>query len=72
MIKYLQGFEMMEIKLKSVRVRHNMTIESLAEISGVSKSHISDIETGQRMPTIKVLCKLAKALGVSPEELYDC
>lgn len=62
----------MVITLKEVRIRHNMTIQELALKSGVSKAHISYIENGMRMPTLIVLCKLAKALGVEPRELFKC
>jgi transcriptional regulator with XRE-family HTH domain len=47
-----------------------MTIRKLAELSGVSTGYISEVERGEKKPTIEVLCKLAVALGVKPEELY--
>jgi transcriptional regulator with XRE-family HTH domain len=62
----------MVIKLKDCRIRHGMTIEELAEASHVSKAHIHYIESGLKVPTITVLCKLAKGLGVNAEDLYTC
>jgi transcriptional regulator with XRE-family HTH domain len=62
----------MEILLKFVRYRQNMTQEELSRKSGVSRSYISKIERGEREPTISVICKLANALGVKPEDLYIC
>lgn len=63
---------MVLIILKSVRVRKNITIKELAELSGVSKSYISEIENNKNMPTIDILCKLAKALEVKVDDLYVC
>jgi transcriptional regulator with XRE-family HTH domain len=62
----------MVIKLKEVRLLHNMTMMDLSKLSGVSKAHISYIEQGRKVPTIDVLCKLAKALNVDSDDLYDC
>lgn len=59
-----------KILVRDVRKDKNLTIVQLAKLSGVSKSHISEIERGKRMPTIDVLCRLARALKVNPEALY--
>lgn len=59
-----------EILLKQVREEKNVTIKKLAEKSGVSKSHISDIEKNYKMPSLIVMVKIAKALDVSVIDLY--
>lgn len=61
---------MVVVILKSVRVKKNLTIGELAKISGVSKSYISEVENNKKIPTIDVICRLAVALEVKPEELY--
>jgi transcriptional regulator with XRE-family HTH domain len=43
---------------------------SLSLESGISKSYLSDLERGQRNPTVGVLVRLVKALGVTLEELF--
>lgn len=48
--------------LKALRKRCGLTIERLAERSGVSKPMISQIERGQSMPTVTTLWKLAAGL----------
>ena len=58
------------IRLREVRTGRHLTIIELAELSGVSKSHISEIENGKQIPSIHILCLLAAALEVKPEELY--
>lgn len=59
-------------KLKTLRKRQNLTLDALAERSGISRSMISLIEREQSSPTATVLNKLADALGTSlPELLSD-
>lgn len=62
----------MEIYLEKVRLEKNLSISELARISGVSKSHIHNIENGLRHPTIPAMCKLAIALNVPCSALFSC
>ncbi len=57
--------------LKSVRNAKGISVRKLAELSGCSRSHISDIENNFRNPTINTICLLAVALDVRPEELFS-
>ena len=50
-------------RLKSVRKDQGMTLKQVAESSGMSPTHISEIERGKTSPTIGALRKIAKALG---------
>nr|WP_305959604.1 helix-turn-helix transcriptional regulator [Aurantiacibacter sp. 219JJ12-13]MDP5263020.1 helix-turn-helix transcriptional regulator [Aurantiacibacter sp. 219JJ12-13] len=45
--------------------------EAFADHAGIHRTYISDIERGARNPTIEVVAKIAKALGVRPGELLD-
>ena len=59
-------------KLKTLRKKQNLTLDALAERSGISRSMISLIEREQSSPTATVLNKLADALGTSlPKLLSD-
>lgn len=60
-----------KMRIRAVRKAQGLTIVKLAEISGVSVAHISDIERGKKMPTLPIICVLACALGVDARELYD-
>lgn len=60
-----------EYKLCKIRNNKGISIRHLAEMSGVSKSTINDIENGRHDPTIYTLCLLAGALKVPPESLYS-
>ncbi|MDR1754787.1 MAG: helix-turn-helix transcriptional regulator [Eubacterium sp.] len=62
----------MLVFVKKIRLEKGISLSELAEKSGVSVSHIHNIESGFKNPTIKVLCKLAKALDVPCSELFSC
>jgi len=61
---------MIEFYIRQIREEKGLSQEQLAKLSGVSSSHIGYIENGEREPTITILCRLAKALGVDEKELY--
>ncbi len=48
------------------RFRHNMTLKDVAVKSGMSATHISEIERGKTSPTIGCLQKIAAALDERP------
>lgn len=52
-------------KLKSTRLRNDMTIQELADDSGVSSNMISRIERGLTTPSVEILMKLATTFGMS-------
>jgi transcriptional regulator with XRE-family HTH domain len=46
-----------------------MTLEQLAERSGLTPNYIGTVENGRRDPSLSTVLALAKGLGVSPAEL---
>lgn len=62
----------MKIYVEKVRIEKGMSLSELSRRSGVAVSHIYNIESGEKTPTITILCKLAKALGVDCSELFSC
>ena len=50
--------------LRRFRADQGLTLEKLAALSGVSRAMLSQIELEQSTPTINVLWKIARALGV--------
>ncbi len=51
--------------LRRLRTRRGLSLERLAQVSGVSRAMLGQIELGQSAPTINVLWKIAKALEVT-------
>jgi transcriptional regulator with XRE-family HTH domain len=46
-----------------------MSQERLANAADISVPYLSDIERGQRNPTVAVMARIARALGVRLSEL---
>lgn len=59
-----------EILLKQVRLEKGMTLETLAQLSGISKGHLSKIERQERDPKISTLVLIADALKANVNDLY--
>ncbi|MDZ5460441.1 helix-turn-helix domain-containing protein [Azohydromonas lata] len=57
-------------RIRDLRKARGLTLEQLAELSGVSRSMISLIERRETSPTAAVLNKLADALGVPLPTLF--
>jgi transcriptional regulator with XRE-family HTH domain len=58
-------------RVRELRARGGLSLEALAEASGVSRSMISLVERGESSPTAVVLEKLAMGLGVSLATLFE-
>ncbi|MFC1628153.1 helix-turn-helix transcriptional regulator [Gemmatimonadota bacterium] len=57
--------------LKVFRARHDLTQADLAEQVGVTRKTINTIETGRFVPSTVLALRLARAFGVSVEELFE-
>lgn len=58
-------------QVKRLRAERGLTLEALAEASGVSRSMISLVERGESSATAVVLERMATGLGVSLATLFD-
>lgn len=56
-------------KVKQYRKEKGYSADRLSELAGVSKSHISNIESANSHVSIEVLVRIANALGVSVDIL---
>jgi transcriptional regulator with XRE-family HTH domain len=56
-------------RLKKLRVRRGVTLTALAAQTGISKSTLSRLESGQRKPSLELLLPLAEAHQVPLDEL---
>jgi transcriptional regulator with XRE-family HTH domain len=58
-------------RLKRLRLHRDVTLADLAEETGISTSTLSRLEAGLRRPTLEQLLPLARAYGVTLDELVD-
>ncbi len=57
-------------EIQKIRQQKGVTQEQLAEKIGVSTTWIGYIETGYRRPNLKMIYKIAGALGVKVKGIY--
>lgn len=57
-------------KIQKLRKKRGWTQEELAEMLGFSRVYMGYIEQGRETPSLNLLIKLARKLGVKPEELF--
>ena len=58
-------------RLREERARLNLTQAELATMVGVSRKTINTVENGVFIPSTVVALRLARALGVSVESLFQ-
>ena len=56
--------------VKQQRTLIPYTLHELSKMAGVSSSHLGRIERGERLPSARVLRKIARPLGFSESELF--
>ena len=59
-----------EILIKQIRQKEKISLNKLSEKSGISTTHINDIENNIKSPSLLVMVRLSKALNVEITELY--
>jgi transcriptional regulator with XRE-family HTH domain len=58
-------------RLASVRKEHRISLDALAQKTGMTKGFLSLIERGLKVPSISTLLKLSTAYGISVSALLD-
>lgn len=60
----------MVILLKEVRKEKNYTLQQLSKKTGISTTHINDIENKIKEPSFSMMVRLSYALNVPLDKLY--
>lgn len=58
------------ILLKEVRKEKNYTLQQLSKKTGISTTHINDIENKMKEPSFSMMVRLSYALNVPLDKLY--
>ncbi|MBP1542479.1 MAG: helix-turn-helix transcriptional regulator [Oscillospiraceae bacterium] len=58
-------------RIIELRTQRGLTTNKLANLAGISQSHLRDIELGLRNPTVETLSYFCDALGVSLAEFFN-
>ena len=57
-------------RLRAAREARGLTLDQLSASTGVSKAHLSRLESGERQPSVGILVELAAALGTRVGALF--
>lgn len=60
----------MALNLKQLRVQRGLTLEQLAQHSGLTRSYLSKVERGISTPSIESALGISSALDISVEKLF--
>lgn len=58
------------IIVRNIRSNKNISQEKLADLSGLHRTYISDIELGKRNISLENIERISKALGITLNELF--
>ncbi|MFE6778996.1 helix-turn-helix domain-containing protein [Streptomyces sp. NPDC057702] len=56
-------------RLRDLRRRSGLTLETAAQRAGLSPAHLSRLETGRRQPSLPMLLALARTYGITVSDL---
>jgi transcriptional regulator with XRE-family HTH domain len=57
--------------LRELRKKQGISQEDFAFQTGLDRTYISGLECGKRNPTLKIIYKLAKSLGIETSDLLN-
>jgi transcriptional regulator with XRE-family HTH domain len=66
----MDGRTLVAWNLRRIRVKRGLSQEGLAYDAGVDRSYVGGLERREGNPTVDILDRLAKTLGVSVGELF--
>jgi transcriptional regulator with XRE-family HTH domain len=58
-------------RLRQLRTAHRLTQEQLAEAAGITSTYTSDLERGEKVPSLSILLRLARAFDITVGELLQ-
>lgn len=57
--------------VRAARERRGWTQAALAELAGLERTYLTDLEAGRRNPSVRTLEKISKALGIKLHVLFE-
>lgn len=65
-----RALEKFAAHLRELREDRGVSQTRLAELAGLNRNYVGDVERGRRNPCLDNILRLADALGISPSELF--
>lgn len=66
-----EGLELLAKRLKEIRAEKGVSQEELAYRAEITLSQIARIETIKINPTVSTIFKIARALDITPSEIFN-
>ena len=63
--------ENMRAKLQQLRKSNGYTQQTFSAAVGTSRSHYSQIETGEKQPSLRLALKIKRMLGYYGDDIFD-
>lgn len=57
--------------LTKLRLEYGISQEALALQCGINRTYMGEIERGEKSPSLVIITKIAKGLGISKKHLMD-
>jgi len=57
--------------IRRIRRERGLTQEQLAHLAGVDMRYLGGVERGEHNPTVDVLGRIAEALSLQPQDLFE-
>ncbi len=61
----------MRAKLQQIREAYGFTQKTFSDAVGISRSHYSQIETGEKNPSLKLAIRIKEALNHEGDDIFD-
>ncbi len=58
-------------RLRHLRLARKWTQEQLAEAAGITSTYTSDLERGEKVPSLSIVLRLARAFDITIAELLQ-
>jgi transcriptional regulator with XRE-family HTH domain len=58
-------------RLRVLREERGWTQQQLADLTGIGRVHVSELENGRREPGLRVLAMISKSLDISVSQLLE-
>lgn len=58
-------------RLRQLRTSKGLTQEQLAEAAGITATYTSDLERGEKVPSLSIVLRLARAFDIPVAELLQ-
>lgn len=59
------------IKLEDYRTANLYSLNQLSKLTGISRQHLKQIELGEKIPSVKIVCTLCKVFMITPNDIIE-